>query len=59
MCNGNRLLFDLCFSFIPPDKSLGSREERRRADAAYEVMDGRAPERSSEVGPDSLVFTVT
>ncbi|XP_056883141.1 protein Dok-7 isoform X3 [Takifugu flavidus] len=31
-----------------PDKRLGSKEERRRADPAYEIMESRAPERNSE-----------
>ncbi|XP_056225316.1 protein Dok-7-like isoform X3 [Seriola aureovittata] len=31
-----------------PDKRLNSKEERRRADPAYEIMESRAPERSSE-----------
>ncbi|XP_029310795.1 protein Dok-7-like [Cottoperca gobio] len=37
-------------SAIPaiPDKRLKSREERRRADPAYEIMESRAPERYSE-----------
>ncbi|XP_056883138.1 protein Dok-7 isoform X1 [Takifugu flavidus] len=30
------------------DKRLGSKEERRRADPAYEIMESRAPERNSE-----------
>ncbi|KAM9836582.1 protein Dok-7 [Aulostomus maculatus] len=30
------------------DKRLNSKEERRRADPAYEIMEGRAPERNSE-----------
>lgn len=40
-----------CFSSLPPDKSLSGREQRRRADPAYEIMDSRAPDRNSEVGP--------
>ncbi|XP_035004270.1 protein Dok-7 isoform X3 [Hippoglossus stenolepis] len=32
------------------DKRLNSREERRRADPAYEIMENRAPERNSEAG---------
>ncbi|XP_051285447.1 protein Dok-7 isoform X4 [Dicentrarchus labrax] len=37
-------------SVIPaiPDKRLNSKEERRRADPAYEIMESRAPERNSE-----------
>ncbi|XP_008296632.1 protein Dok-7 [Stegastes partitus] len=37
-------------SVIPaiPDKRLSSREERRRADPAYEIMESRMPERNSE-----------
>ncbi|XP_070849149.1 protein Dok-7-like [Chaetodon trifascialis] len=37
-------------SAIPaiPDKRLNSKEERRRADPAYEIMESRAPERNSE-----------
>ncbi|XP_018551957.1 protein Dok-7 isoform X4 [Lates calcarifer] len=31
-----------------PDKRLNSKEERRRADPAYEIMESRAPERNSE-----------
>ncbi|XP_071316186.1 protein Dok-7-like isoform X5 [Trachinotus anak] len=31
-----------------PDKRLNSKEERRRADPAYEIMESRLPERSSE-----------
>ncbi|XP_062239959.1 protein Dok-7-like isoform X4 [Platichthys flesus] len=32
------------------DKRLSSREERRRADPAYAIMENRAPERNSEAG---------
>ncbi|XP_068569370.1 protein Dok-7-like isoform X2 [Cebidichthys violaceus] len=37
-------------SAIPaiPDKRLKSKEERRRADPAYEIMESRTPERNSE-----------
>lgn len=35
---------------LPPDKRLNSKEERRRADPAYAIMENRAPERNSEVG---------
>uniref|UniRef100_A0A8D3ABR1 Docking protein 7 n=1 Tax=Scophthalmus maximus TaxID=52904 RepID=A0A8D3ABR1_SCOMX len=31
-----------------PDKRLNSKEERRRADPAYAIMENRAPERNSE-----------
>ncbi|XP_040887141.1 protein Dok-7-like isoform X2 [Toxotes jaculatrix] len=31
-----------------PDKRLNSKEERRRADPAYEIMESRPPERNSE-----------
>lgn len=41
----NRLYFSL-----PPDKRLNGKEERRRADPAYEIMESRAPERNAEVG---------
>lgn len=35
---------------LPPDKRLNSKEERRQADPAYEIMESRPPERNSEVG---------
>ncbi|XP_056225315.1 protein Dok-7-like isoform X2 [Seriola aureovittata] len=35
-------------SVTSEDKRLNSKEERRRADPAYEIMESRAPERSSE-----------
>ncbi|CAK6952832.1 protein Dok-7-like isoform X4 [Scomber scombrus] len=37
-------------SAIPtiPDKRLNSKEERRRVDPAYEIMESRAPERNAE-----------
>lgn len=35
---------------LPPDKKLNSKEERRRADPAYEIMESRGAERNPEVG---------
>lgn len=35
---------------LPTDKKLNSKEERRRADPAYEIMDSRGAERNPEVG---------
>ncbi|GAA6216292.1 protein Dok-7-like isoform X1 [Lates japonicus] len=35
-------------SVTSEDKRLNSKEERRRADPAYEIMESRAPERNSE-----------
>ncbi|XP_062239957.1 protein Dok-7-like isoform X2 [Platichthys flesus] len=37
-------------SVATEDKRLSSREERRRADPAYAIMENRAPERNSEAG---------
>lgn len=35
---------------LPPDKKLNSKEERQRADPAYEIMESRGAERNPEVG---------
>ncbi|XP_073330602.1 protein Dok-7-like isoform X2 [Pagrus major] len=37
-----------CRTATSEDKRLNSKEERRRADPAYEIMESRAPERNSE-----------
>ncbi|XP_069581962.1 protein Dok-7-like [Brachyistius frenatus] len=39
-----------------PDKRLTSKEERRRADPAYEIMESRLPERNSEVGQSKTLI---
>lgn len=44
------LLFKTQYLSLPTEKKLGGNEERRRTDAAYEVMESRMPERNSEVG---------
>ena len=36
--------------FFRPDKKLHSKEERCRADPAYEIMESRVTERNLEVG---------
>lgn len=44
------MIRNIVFSPLPPDKKLHSKEERRRADPAYEIMDSRGAERNPEVG---------
>lgn len=44
------LIFKTLYFSLPPDKRLNGKEERHRADPAYEIMESRAPERNSEVG---------
>lgn len=54
MSYNNKMCF--CFLYVKctisslsPDKRLSSKEERRRADPAYEIMESRMLERNPEV----------
>lgn len=55
MSYNNKMCF-FCFLYVKctisslsPDKRLSSKEERRRADPAYEIMESRMLERNPEV----------
>ncbi|XP_028285593.1 protein Dok-7-like [Parambassis ranga] len=50
VCGGFKGTLYTSSSSLPaiPDKRLNSKEERRRADPAYEIMESRVPERNSE-----------
>lgn len=47
------------YSSVLPEKKLDSKEERRRADPAYEVMESRMPEKHPEVRRHNAVIRFT